>query len=294
MRSRICLALICSLLLSALILPVNAGDSLSLTLAQTDTAEPGQDVVLTLSLPEITLAGGFITLDYDASLFTLKAIALLQATDEMTLTYHDAGGRVNMLLDAAQNVQIAGAFLSLTFACSEEAQPGAYAVSCTVPDAASFYALNDDGSAISLQIDGCQGQITLTDPPLPPCPARYLACQETNPSNGKIYVRLCALVASDATLARGSYGFVLSVTDLDGMRELTIAGSQITDQIEGGGNTYTANELGGQLYTAALSVSATQDVRITLTPYVVMDGMTLYAGTYTILYQNGTYVGTAD
>ena len=293
MKAHLCYFLICCLFLGTMLLPISAGDTPALTLEQTQTAEPGQDVTLTLSLPDLTLAGGFMTLTYDASLFTLKNISLLQATDALTLTYHDKGGSVNILLDSAQNVHIESALLSLTFACSEEAQPGTYAVTCTVPDAASFYALNEDGSTTPLQIGGCHGQIVLTDPPLPPCPVRYLACQETNPSNGKIHVRLCALVDSGAALSRGSYGFSCAVTDIDGTRELTLGGSDTTDHIEGGGKTYTADQLGGSIFFATLTVPATGDVSITLTPYVSMDGQILYAGTYAVFYQNGTYTGTS-
>lgn len=294
MKARLCYILICCVFLSTMLLPISAGDAPALALAQTDTTEPGQDVTLTLSLPDLTLAGGFMTLTYDASLFTLKNISLLQATDALTLTYHDKGGSVNLLLDSAQNTHIDGAFLSLTFACSEEAQPGAYAVMCTVPDAASFYTLNGDGSTTPLQIGGCHGQIVLTDPPLPPCPVRYLACQETNPSNGKIHVRLCALVESGAALSRGSYGFVCAVTDKDGTRELTLGGSDTTDHIEGGGNTYTADELGGSIFFVTLTVPATGNVSITLTPYVSLDGQSLHAGTYTVTYSDGAYVGTTN
>lgn len=292
MRSKICFILICSLLLSILILPIQAGDTPSLVLTQTEAVQPGQDVTLTLSLPATTLAGGFITLDYDASLFTLKAVTLLQADDALTLTYHDQNGSVNLLLDSAQNVQIEGALLSLTLACSEEIQPGKYALTCTVPNAASFYMLQDDGSTLPIQMEGCHGNIVIMDPPLPPCPVRYLACQETNPIDGYITVRLCALVAPEVTLSRGSYGFVISVTDADGTRELTLAGAQITDQIEGGDKLYTAAELGGSFYTSTLSVPSKGEVLITLTPYAGLNGQTLYAGTYTITYQNGTYTGT--
>ena len=292
MKSRICFMLICCILLGMLIFPAQADESIALWLTQKQTAEPGQDATLTLSLPSTTLAGGFITLAYDASLFTLKEITLLQATDTLTLTYHDRGGSINILLDSAQNVQIKGAFLSLTFACSEEAQPGTYTFFCTVPDAASFYVLHEDGSTSPLQVGGCQGSLTLTDPPLPPCPARYLACQETNPCNDQVSVRVCALVESGATLSRGSYGFVCTVTDTDGTRELTLGGSEILDQIEGGGKVYTAGQLGGNLFTASLNVPDTGEVSITLTPYVSRDGLVMYGGTYTVLYLNGGYIGT--
>ncbi len=293
MRSRLCFALICCFLLGVLILPADAGDPSALTLLQTTDAEPGRDITLTLSLPDTTLAGGFVCIQYDNTLFTLKNAQLLQTNTELTLTYHDNNGKVNLLLDAAQNVQISGAFLALTFSCSEEAQPGNYAVSCTVPDPASFYVLADDGSTSPLHISGCQGYITLTAPAPPTCPARYLACQETNPSGGKVTVRLCALVDPDAALSRGSYGFVCAVTDADGTRELTLGGSEISDQIEGGGRVYTADELGGQVFTSTLSVLSTGQVSIALTPYVRLDGQTLYAGTYIVTYSDGMYVGTA-
>ena len=292
MKARICFILICSLLLSVLLLPTGADASLQLSLTQTAQAEPGQDATLTLSLPSTALAGGFISLHYDASLFTLKSVTLLQASDTLTMTYHDAGGKVNVLLDAAQNVQIDGAFLSLTFETSEEAQPGNYTVSCTVPDKASFYTVADDGTTAPLRVDGCQGTLTLTSPPLPTCPARYLACQETNPKDGEFTVRLCALIDPDFTLSRGDYGFIFAVTDQDGTRELTLAGSEITDRIEGGGKIYTAQELGGNIYTATLSAHATGQVSISVTPYVRLDGTTLYAGTYTVSYQDSAYLGT--
>lgn len=295
--TRLCSLLICCLLLGTLILPVYAKDtpeeSITLTLAQADVAQPGQDVTLTLSLPATAIAGGFMTLTYDASLFTLKDISLAKGSDALTLTYHDKGGSINILVDSAQNVQLDGVFLFLTFASSEEIQPGSYAVFCTVPDAASFYALEEDGSTTPLQVGGCQGALTVTDPPLPPCPARYLACQETNPQNGTVSVRICALVESGAALSRDSYGFVVSVSDANGTRETTLAGSEITDQVEGGGKTYTAQELGGSVFTAMLSIPATGEVSITLTPYVRLDGQSLYGGTYRILYQNGTYAGTS-
>ena len=167
MKTRLCFALLISLLLGTLILPISAGDPPALTLTQADTAQPGQPVVLTLSLSNTQLAGGFFTLEYDASLFTLQKIALLQGADALTLTYKDNGGKINVLLDAAQNVQIDGALLSLTWACSEEAQPGTYTLRCTVPDAASFYALAEDGSTYPLSVNDCQGVLTLTEPVLP-------------------------------------------------------------------------------------------------------------------------------
>ena len=294
MKARICFALICCILLCSLILPIQAGEAPGLSLSQTEVYEPGQDITLSLSLSDTTLAGGFMRVQYDHTLFTLKNAQLLQSDDTLTLTYHDKDGNINLLLDAKQNVQIDGAFLTLTFSCSEEAQPGNYPIVCTVPDKASFYVLSEDGSTSPLNVAGCQGQITLTAPALPTCPARYLACQETNPKDGKITVRLCALVEPDASLSRGSYGFVCAVTDANGTRELTPGGSEITDQIEGGGKIYTFAELGGSIYTSTLSVLATGKVIITLTPYVRLDGHTLYAGTYTITYLDGAYVGTTN
>ena len=292
MKARICLFLMCCILLGSTLFSIQAQDAPALSLAQSDTVEPGNDAVLTLSLPQISLAGGFLTLQYDASLFLLTRIDLLQGADTLTLTYDDDCGEVNILLDAAQNVQIDGAFLSLTFATSEEAQPGSYTVRCTVPSEASFYAVADDGSTVPLAVGGCQGTLTLTSPPLPTCPARYLACQETNPKDGKISVRLCALVDADTTLSRGDYGFMIAVTDADGTRELTLAGSELTDHIDGGGKVYTAQELGGRVYTAALSVLSQGKVTLTVTPYVRAGDMTLYAGSYTISYQDGAYLGT--
>ena len=293
MKTRLCYCLIFSLLICTLILPTYAEETLALTLTQTETAEPGQNVTLSLSLSATELAGGFLTLQYDASLFTLTNVTLLQATDVLTLTYHDQGGSINLLLDAMQNVQIDGAFLSLCFISSEEAQPGTYPVLCTVPDTASFYVLNENGSTSPLYVQGCHAQITLTAPALPTCPARYLACQETNPKNGSISVRLCALLEPDTALSRGNYGFVCAVTDQNGTRELTLGGSEIFSEIEGGGKIYTAEQLGGNIFTAALTVPAEGEVSITLTPYVRIDNMTLYAGTYTILYANGSYIGTS-
>lgn len=294
MKPYICLALTISILFSALLLPTRADETPTLTLTQTAQAEPGQDVTLILSLPVAQIAGGFMRFAYDASLFSLKSIDLCTESDALTLTYHEAHGSINVLLDAAQNVPLDGALLSLTFATSEEAQPGTYPIVCTVPDAASFYTLDEDGSAAPLHVGGCQGTLTLTAPALPTCPARYLACQETNPKDGKITVRLCALVAPDASLSRGTYGFVVSVRDSDGTRELTLGGSAIADYIDGGGKTYTAAELGGNIYSATLTVPDTGEAVITLTPYVRLDGQTLYAGTYTVYYLNGAYTGTSN
>jgi hypothetical protein len=85
---------------------------------------------------------------------------------------------------------------------------------------------------------------------------------------------------------------MIAVTDADGTRELTLAGAELTDCIDGGGKVYTAQELGGRVYTATLSALATGQVSILVTPYVRIDGMTLYAGSYTISYQDGAYLGT--
>lgn len=59
MKTRICLFLICCILLGSTLLPIQAQEKSTLSLVQTETAQPGQDAVLTLSIPEITLAGGF-------------------------------------------------------------------------------------------------------------------------------------------------------------------------------------------------------------------------------------------
>ncbi|MBQ7378259.1 MAG: hypothetical protein IJW70_01110 [Clostridia bacterium] len=299
MKTRLCTILTLCLLLTSLSLPLSAEgndtvakESYTILAQQTEICEPGQEITLTLSLPEITLAGGFMTLEYDASLFTLKSISLLQATDALTLTYKDHCGNVNVLLDSAQNAKIDGAFLFLTFYTSEEIQPGAYKMTCTVPDAVSFYALGEDGSTYPLNVEGCTGSISITAPILPECPAKYLACQETNPTDGKFSVRVCALTAPDAALSRGSYGFTCSVTDQNGTRELTLGGSELLDQIEGGGLIYTAEMLGGQIYTATLNLPAEGEVQISITPYVCLDGQTLYAGTYTLIYRDGTYIAT--
>ena len=259
---------------------------------QTESCEPGGTLTLHLSLPEMDLAGGFMTLEYDTSLFTLKSISLLQATEISTLTYKDHGGSIRILLDSAQNAHISGAFLSLCFASNEEIQPGAYKMTCTVPDAASFYALAEDGSTYPLHVSGCATDVIITAPILPECPARYLACQETNPANGQFLLRICALVAPDATLSRGSYGFACTVTDTDGVRELTLAGSALADQIQSGDEILTAEKLGGSIYTATLTLPCTGEVRVSVTPYVYLGDHILYGGTYTVLYRDGAYIGT--
>ncbi len=298
MKARLCLILTLCLLFS-FFLPSSAqeqdatqSEQIPLQALQTESCEPGGTITLHLSLPEMDLAGGFLTLEYDTSLFTLKSISLLQATELLTLTYKDHGGSIRILLDSAQNAHVSGAFLALSFESNEEIQPGAYKMTCTVPDAASFYALAEDGSTYPLHVSGCATDVIITAPILPECPAKYLACQETNPANGQFLVRICALVAPDATLSRGSYGFTCTVTDADGVRELTLAGSALVDQIEGGDEIYTAEALGGRIYTATLTLPCTGEVRIFITPYVRVQDQILYAGTYTLLYRDGAYIGT--
>lgn len=293
----LCLILtLCSL--CSLSLPSSAQDDatqsdlIPLQAQQTESCEPGGILTLHLSLPEIDLAGGFMTLEYDASLFTLKSISLLQATELLTLTYKDHGGSIRILLDSAQNAHVSGAFLALCFTSNEEIQPGAYKMTCTVPDAASFYALAEDGSTYPLHVSGCATDVIVTAPILPECPARYLACQETNPANGQFLVRICALVAPDATLSRGSYGFTCTVTDAEGVRELTLGGSALANQIESGDEILTAQTLGGSIYTATLTLPCTGEVRVVVTPYVRVQDQILYGGTYTVLYRDGIYIGT--
>lgn len=293
MRVRVCLALFLSLFL--LITPAHAvqaeGDD-SLQLVQDNACLAGELVELSLVLPETELAGGFVTLEYDPLLFRLTDVFLTQENEALTLTYHNQNGKLNLLLDAAQNVTVSGKFLTLTFLASEEIQPGTYPLACTVPDPASFYRLDEDGSTHALDILGCEAQIEISAPVLPSCPARYLACQETNPADGNIKVRLCALVDAEASLSRGTYGFTCTVTDQNGTRELTLGGSEILNGIEGGGKLYTAQSLGGQLYTATLQVCSQGNAQITIAPFVRVDGQTLYGGAYTVFYQNGVYVRT--
>lgn len=291
-KTRICFALILSLLL--LMLPVQAAqESPALSLVQKGTFEAGDVVTLSLCLPEIAIAGGFVTMEYDPLLFSLTDISLSQGLDALTLTYQNENGKLRLLLDAAENVHVSGSLLTLTFICIEEIQPGTYPVTCTVPNAESFYALNEDGSTIPLHVQGCNGQIDISAPVLPACPARYLACQETNPSGGKITVRLCALVDTGTTLSRGTYGFTCSVESEDGTRELTLGGSEMADLIKGGGQDYFAEQYGGSgFYTSTLQIPAQEAVRITLTPFVRSDGQTLYGGSYTLTYLDGIYIGT--
>lgn len=293
MRVRVCLALFLSLFL--LITPAHAvqaeGDD-SLQLVQDNACLAGELVELSLVLPETELAGGFVTLEYDPLLFRLTDVFLTQENEALTLTYHNQNGTLNLLLDAAQNVTVSGKFLTLTFLASEEIQPSTYPLICTVPDPASFYRLDENGDTHALDILGCEAQIEISAPVLPSCPARYLACQETNPADGNIKVRLCALVDAEATLSRGTYGFTCTVTDQNGTRELTLGGSEILNGIEGGGKLYTAQSLGGQLYTATLQVCSQGNAQITIAPFVRVDGQTLYGGAYTVFYQNGVYVRT--
>ena len=296
MRTRACLALLLSLLL--LMLPVQAAQAEqehpAISLVQEGACEAGEIVTLSLCLPEIAIAGGFVTMEYDPLLFSLTDISLSQGLDALTLTYHNDNGKLNLLLDAAENVHVSGSLLTLTFICIEEIQPGTYPVTCTVPNAESFYALNEDGSTTPLHVQGCNGQIDISAPALPTCPAHYLACQETNPHDGKISVRLCALVDAGATLSRGTYGFTCAVEGEDGTRELTLGGSEITDLIMGGGQSYFADAYGGGgIYTSMLQIPAQGSFRITLTPFVhTTDGQTLYGGTYTLTYLDGVYIGT--
>ena len=295
MRSRICIVLILSLLL--LMLPVQAAQSEStqpaLSFVQENACEAGDTVTLTLCLPDTAIAGGFITVEYDPLLFCLTDISLTEGLDALTLTYSNRDAKLNLLLDAAENVTVSVSLLSLTFETSEEIQPGTYPITCTVPDPASFYALNEDGSTYALDVKGCDTQIEISAPALPTCPARYLACQETNPADGKINVRICALVDTDTTLRRGAYGFTCSVTDANGTRELTLGGSETLAVIEGGGQSYSAKQFGGSgIYTSTLQIDAQGKVVITLTPFVRTDGQTLYGGSYTLTYLDGIYVGT--
>lgn len=292
MKTRICFVLILSLLL--LMLPVQAAqEQPALSFVHENACEAGDSVTITLYLPEAVIAGGFVTIAYDPLLFSMTDISLAEGLDALTLTYHNQNGKLNLLLDAAENVTVANSLLSLTFETSEEIQPGTYPITCTVPDSASFYVLNEDGSTAPLHVQSCQGQIEISSPVLPTCPARYLACQETNPHDGKVTVRLCALVDAGATLSRGTYGFTCSVTDTDGTRELTLGGSEMLAVIEGGGQSYSAEQFGGSgIYTSTLQIAAQGSVTITLTPFVRADGQTLYGGSYTLTYLDGIYVGT--
>ena len=290
-KMRICLVLILSF--SLLMLPVQATqDHPMLSLVQENACQAGELVELSLILPETDLAGGFVTLEYDPLLFRLTDVLLTQGNDALTFTYHNQNGKLNLLLDAAQNVKISGQIITLIFLVNEEIQPGTYPVTCTVPAPASFYRLDEDGNTHALDFLGCEAQIEISAPVLPACPARYLACQETNSAGGNFKVRLCALVDAEASLSRGTYGFTCTVTDQDGTRELTLGGSEILNEIEGGGKLYTAQSLGGQLYTATLQVCSQGNAQITIAPFARVDGQTLYGGAYTVFYQNGVYVRT--
>lgn len=292
MKARLCFVLSVCILLVTLALPVAAGDPPALQIEQAQPCEPGQSVTLSISIPTVTLAGGFISLQYDRSLFFLTDVSLAAANDILTLTYADQGGDIRILLDGAQNAEVSGQLITLTFATIEEIQPGSYPVTCTVPDDASFYALLEDGSTTPLYVSGCQGQITVSQPTLPPCPARYLACQETDPADGNVRVRICAVLDEQFTPAKDSYGFCYAIEQNGNVQELTVGGSDITDTLDGGGYTYTAAELGGRIFTATLTVPASGEVRITVTPYVVTEQQTLYAGSYTLVYIDGIYSHT--
>ena len=292
MKARLCIILSIIFLLSALILPASAGEGLALQIEQLQPCEPGQSLTMSLSLPDTAIAGGFLCIQYDASLLTLTNLSLADGCEDLTLTYAQKDGKINVLLDAEQNVPIFGTLLYLSFQTNEEIQPGTYPVTCTVPDPASFYALEEDGSTRPLDAQGCSGYVTINTPVLPPCPVRYLACQETAVIDGKVRVRLCALVPDGTSLSLGSYGFTLTVTDPSGTRNQEQSGSKLTEQIDGGSQTYTAKELGGSIYTLILEISAQGKTEITLAPYAKVDGQTLYGGSYTVTYLDGIYVGT--
>lgn len=293
MKKFLCIFLsLCTLL--ALTVIATAQNPPALYLEQAGVCEPGQELSIAVCISDTEIAGGFISVQYDASLFVLKKVELLQAADALSMTYASKDGTLNVLLDGVQNIAVSGQLISLTFAASEEIQPGSYPISCTVPDAASFYALDESGTALSLDVQGCQGELQITAPVLPPCPARYLACQETAVVGGTFALRLCALVADASAIADGSYGFVISITDDKGTREYTEQGSPLRDQIDGGGNIYTAQELGGSIYTVVLTLAAQENTLITVTPYVRLSDSTLYAGSYTLTYQNGNYIGTSQ
>ena len=294
MKARLSFALVICVLLATLSFPIAAEQPPMLQATQLDTCEPGQSVTISLSLPDTEIAGGFINVQYDASLLIPVEINLCLQEQTLHMSWADLGGSINVLLDSTQNVKIENAFLHITFATHEEIAPDTYPITCTVPNAASFYALNQDGSTLPLDVQGCTASLHVSAPALPPCPARYLACQETAVCDSSVTVRICALLEQDATLSRGTYGFLCTVTDQDGTRELTLGGSEITDRIEGGGILYTAEELGGNIYTSSLSVSAQGSLRITVTPYVRLDGQILYGGSYVLVYENGIYIQTVS
>ncbi len=281
------LCLLLALSLSLLTLSVTAADPLALGWVQTDAVTPGGTVTLTLTLPTTELAGGFLQLYFDQSLLTLEQITLSPAAEDLNLSRADVDGHVNLLLDGVRNVHVDGALLTLTFSTSEEIQPGSYEIACTVPNAASFYALDDDGNALPLDVSSCTALLTVTDPPLPPAPVRYLACQETAARDGQFSVRLCAAAQRELS---GLYGFSVLVTDAEGTRELTLGGSALLEEIDGGGQTYTAGQMEiFALYTSVLTLPAQGEVTLTVTPYAAEGDTVLYGGTYTIVYLDGIY-----
>lgn len=294
MKARLCITLSIVFLLSALIMPASAGEGLALQIEQLQLCEPGQSVTISVCLPDTAIAGGFFCIQYDTSLLTLTGLAPANGCEALTLTYAQKDGKINVLLDAEQNVMIAETLLHMTFETNEEIQPGTYPITCTVPDTASFYALEQDGSTFPLDVQGCLGSLTISTPVLPPCPVRYLACQETAPADGKVRVRLCALVLDNTSLFLGSYGFTLTLTDPSGTSEMTQSGSKLTDQIDGGSHTYTAEELGGLIYTLIVEIPAQGKADITLAPYAKVDGQTLYGSSYTVSYIDGIYAGTTQ
>lgn len=286
------LCVILTLSLSLCALPLGTGaQNATLLWEQTGTVTPGEAVTLQLSLPDTELAGGFFTLSFDPLLFTLDQITLAPGLEALTLTYAAKDGKLNVLLDAAQNVPVSGALLTLTLKTAEEIAPGTYGMSCTVPDAASFFALDADGTALPLEIGGAMATVTVTDPPLPPAPVRYLACQETAVQNEAFSLRLCG--ATDAPDSLEHYGFICLITDAQGEKELTVHGSELTDSITGGGRTYTADALGcAALYTATLTLQGEGEVQVRVTPFAKVGDQTLYGGTYTVVYQDGCYQKT--
>ena len=293
MKNILCIFLsLCALL--ALTVVATAQNPPTLRLEQVAACEPGQEMTVTLYISEAEIAGGFVCIQYDASLFTLTKTELLQATDSLTMTYSDKAGKLNILLDGVLNAAVSGQLIALHFATSEEIQPGSYPITCTVPDAAAFYALDENGTALPLDVQSCHGELQISAPVLPPCPARYLACQETAVTDGTFALRLCALAEDASAISDGSYGFVISITDDKGTRELKEQGSAFTDQIDGGGKIYTAQELGGSIYTVTLTLAAQENTVIVVTPYVHLADSTLYAGSYTLTYRNGIYVGTSQ
>lgn len=286
------MCLILTVLLSLAILPVASGaQEITLAATQQGTAQPGDPVTLTISLPELTLAGGFLSITYDPMLFTLDSLTLSEQAEGLTMTHADKGGKLNVLLDAAENVTLSGELLTLTFITAEEIAPGNYQMSCTVPDVASFYALDESGTALPLQVGGCTLNVTVTDSPLPTAPVHYLACQEGAPLQNAFSVRLCAAVNTQSALS--DYGFLCLVSDASGTRELRLAGSALQDSVDGGGQTWTAVQLDANaLFCAELTLCATGTATICVTPFATLGEHTLYAGSYTITYLDGTYVKT--